>query len=309
LVRPASAHSQHDHHSGAVGGLEAASIRRKFPTIRDEDTYLSSAAMTDDLFFDKFIGLHQGEESLRAQSLALIAADADMRMHASIIEQGQDLLNVLIHSGKHKDDDDLAIRMLGIRLFNASAASLKLLLSGYSQNAAFQFRDILETAFLLDFLHGEPALVKEWRLSDKKLRTTKFGPSSVRRALDKRDGHTGNKRDAAYSLLCELAAHPTYMGFQMLLPDGVNAHCGPFVALKTLKASLAELAKLAMQAVLNFTVFFEWDTSPAAEAKIAFNEAQGVWLHHFFGAAINTAVVARLRENLAVMRQTEPQKE
>ncbi len=133
--------------------------------------------MTDDRFFDKFISLHQDEEDLRAQSLVLIAADADMRMHASIIEQGQDLLHVLIHSGRHKDDDDLAIRMLGIRLFNACAASLKLLLSGYSQNAAFQFRDILETAFLLDLLHGEPALVKEWRQSDKKLRTVNRRPS------------------------------------------------------------------------------------------------------------------------------------
>jgi ribulose-5-phosphate 4-epimerase/fuculose-1-phosphate aldolase len=66
-------------------------------------------------------------------------------------------------------------------------------------------------------------------------------------------GHTGNKRDAALQLLCELADQPTYMEFQMLLADGVNARCGPFVAAKTLRAALSMLAKLEVQAVFNFT--------------------------------------------------------
>jgi len=265
--------------------------------------------MTEDRYFDKFITLHAGEESLRAQSLALIAGDADLRAHAGIIEQGQDLLHVLIHNGQHTDDDDLAVRMLGIRLFNACAASLKLLLSGYSQNAALQFRDILETAFLLDYLHSDPALVTEWRTSTRKVRMTKFAPAAVRRALDQRYGHTGNKRDAAYTLLCELASHPTYTGFQMLLADGVNAHCGPFVGDKTLKAALSELAKLEVQAVSNFTVFFGWDTTAAADAKVAFFEAQGRWFHRFFGRPLNTAALETMKANLALMRQLEAAKE
>lgn len=264
--------------------------------------------MTEDPFFDKFVALHAGEEGLRAQSLALIADDVDLRLHASIIEQGQDLLYVLIHNGQHKDDDDLAIRLLGIRLFNACAASLKLLLSGYSQNAALHFRDILETAFLLDYLQSDPALVTEWRTSTRKICMSKFAPAAVRRALDQRYGHTGNKRDAAYTLLCELASHPTYAGFQMLLADGVNAHCGPFVAERTLKAALSELAKLEVQAAVNFTVFFAWDTTTVADAKIALFEAQGRWFHRCFGAPLNTAAVETLKANLALMREAEAAK-
>ena len=265
-------------------------------------------AMQDKSPFDKFISLHAGEELLRAKSLALIATDEDMRLHAAIIEQAQDLLDILIHDEAHKDDDDLTIKLLGVRLFNGCAVTLSLLLSGYYQNAAFQMRDLLETSFLLDYLQSNRALIAEWRTSNKRTRMRKFGPATVRIALDDRDGFTERKREEHYDLLCELASHPTYRGFQMLCPDGSNAHYGPFLEAKAMNASLSELAKIVVHAVGIFTLFIKWKSSSVAEAKIGYIEAQGRWLTRFFNAPSNATLVARLRADLETMRAAETAK-
>ncbi len=253
-------------------------------------------------FLAKFAGLHEGEEQLRARSLSLLEADEAMRAHAATIELGQDVLNILIHDDAHRDDDDLTIRLLGIRLFNACAASMNLLLGGYYQNATFQLRDILETAFLLDFLRSDVGLVAEWRTSDKKARKKKFSPIAIRSALDDRDGFTERKREEAYSLLCELASHPTIMGFQMLRPDGQNAVLGPFLEEKALKAIFSELARLQIQSVGNFMIFFDWTSGAVAEAKVEFMATQDAWFTRFYERPPQSAMTAQLRHDLAQMR-------
>lgn len=261
--------------------------------------------MTDSTLFNKFLSLHDGEEQVRAESLRRLALDADCRLHAAVIEQGQNLLHVLIHADAHKDDDDLAIRMLGIRLFNSCAACLKLMLSGYYQTATAQMRDILETAFLLDYFLTDRTLVSEWRNSDKKTRMNKFGPATIRKTLDDRDGLKERKREAAYNLLCELGTHPTSKGFQMLLIDGVNAHCGPFLENTALKAVMTELAKTHIQAVLAFQRFFKWKSVEVAEAKIDFMEEQGRWFHHIGGQPLNTEMIAELRADLTAAKAAQ----
>lgn len=261
--------------------------------------------MQSQLPFDKFINLHLGEKALRAQSVSLIAADGNARLHATIIEQGQDLLDILIHDEGHSDDDDLTIKLLGIRLFNGCAVTLNLLLSGYYQNAALHMRDLLETSFLLDYLQSNRPLIAEWRTADKKKRMSMFGPATVRIALDDRDGFTERKREEHYNMLCELASHPTYRGFQMLCPDRSNAHCGPFLEAKAMKASLSELAKIVVHAVGIFNLFIEWKSASVAEAKISYIEAQGRWLTRFFNAPSNAAIVTGLRSHLETLRAVE----
>ena len=254
--------------------------------------------MSDDTPLRKFLLMHNGEKTLRAESLGLIAADENMRRHASIIEQGQDYLYELIHSAPESEGDDLTVRLLGIRLFNACAASLNLLLSGYYQNATLQMRDMLETAFLLDYFQTDPALIAQWRGSDKKQRINQFGPAKVRTALDDRDGFTERKRADAYELLSELAAHPTNKGFQMLRPDGLNAHCGPFFEGTALAAVFSELAKLQVQAVMNFAQLINRNTLAMGRARLDFLEAHGQWLTHFFEAPDNSEQIAALRAEL-----------
>jgi hypothetical protein len=53
---------------------------------------------------------------------------------------------------KSESKDELTMQLLGIRLFNAAGASIKLALSGYYQKAFGQVRDILETAFFARLL-------------------------------------------------------------------------------------------------------------------------------------------------------------
>ena len=108
--------------------------------------------------------------------------------------------------------------MLGIRTFNAFGASLKLALSGYSQNGALVMRDILETVFLIDLFQGDRKLIKKWRLADKTTLDKEFMPVTVRMALDSRDGFTSKKREAIYKLFSELAGHPTMKSALMLRP-------------------------------------------------------------------------------------------
>jgi hypothetical protein len=66
-------------------------------------------------------------------------------------------------------DENLKVAVvLGMRTFNAFAASIKLALSGYHQNSALILRDVMETVFLLDLFAGDPSLIERWRHADKK---------------------------------------------------------------------------------------------------------------------------------------------
>ncbi|MNY30369.1 hypothetical protein D3C86_1644750 [compost metagenome] len=179
------------------------------------------------------------------------------------------------------------------------------MLSGYYQNATLQMRDMLETAFLLDYFQTDTTLIAQWRGSDKKQRMNQFGPAKVRTALDDRDGFTERKRAVAYELLSELAAHPTNMGFQMLRPDGRNAHCGPFLEATALTAVFSELAKLQVQAAMNFAQLINRNTLEIGEARLDFLETHGQWLTHFFNAADNAEQIAALRAELGKLRVAE----
>jgi hypothetical protein len=60
------------------------------------------------------------------------------------------------HDHAHGSENELTLQYLGIRLFNAAGASLKLALSGYYQKAFDQVRDVIETYFLVDYLVEVP---------------------------------------------------------------------------------------------------------------------------------------------------------
>jgi hypothetical protein len=68
------------------------------------------------------------------------------------------------------NDDELTLQLLGIRLFNAAGAALKLALSGYYQKGFDARRDILETGFLVDYLTTFPEKIAEWKAANKRTR-------------------------------------------------------------------------------------------------------------------------------------------
>src|SRR5258706_15348797 len=67
---------------------------------------------------ENLISLHKGEEQVRAMSLEAIAKSEDMSLHLSLIERAADLIHYFIHRDEHRDEDDLIIRLLGMRMFN-----------------------------------------------------------------------------------------------------------------------------------------------------------------------------------------------
>lgn len=218
--------------------------------------------MKDGALPPRLTELHIGEEALRSASSALVEEHSNLRAHLDVVECAMDLMDVLRRVGSEAEDEKV-IQLLGMRIFNDLASSVKLALTGYNQSAAMILRDILETTFLIERFAGDWPAVSQWRLAAPKERWKNFGPAKVRAHLDKRDGFRGKKRDAAYGLLSTLASHPTMEGVAMLRPTGMDAHLGPFVELPTLEAVLAEMAKLAVQAGEAV-----WDFLPLEDAVV-----------------------------------------
>ena len=147
------------------------------------------------------------------------------------------------HDHVHGSENELTLQYLGIRLFNAAGASIKLAFSGYYQKAFDQVRDVIETYFLVDFLSTYPDKIDEWKLADKKTRISHFGPQLNPNALDKRDGYTSGERKRIYDLISELASHASYRGISLITmgPDNM-AQVGPFFDEKKLATWLKEMA-------------------------------------------------------------------
>jgi len=230
---------------------------------------------------DKLTALYTGEELLRAKALELIGLDHQLSADVDLIYYSMDLIQYFVIEHLAEDHDQETVQLLGIRLFNGLASAFRLLTGGYFQNAALILRDLLETSFLLSYLHLHPEKISIFRTGDEKENRKIFGPSDIRKALDKRDGFKEKKRDAAYKLLSELAAHPTYKGFQMLAPKGKGAHCGPFIDQPTLKALIEEQVKLAVQASEAFAVFFPADKLESIEKKLIFMTGAAEWLKKY----------------------------
>lgn len=253
---------------------------------------------------DNLALLHSGEEALRAESLMRIASFPDSLHHLTMVEQGMDLIHSLLQPTDAKDRDNLAIKILGIRVFNTLAATVKLTLSGYYQAGAAQLRDALETAFLLDYFTADRTLIEKWRTLPDKERKKMFSPVAVRTALDERDGFKERKRGAAYDMFCRLASHPNPDSVSMLMPSGnTNAHCGPFLDDKGLQAIIAEAALISVQAVQMFRLLVKATNISQLEAKLGFLEAEAVWAQTYYGTKRNSAELARIRTLLEARKR------
>lgn len=231
---------------------------------------------------EKLRDLHGGEEKLRLKAMALIEASDRLALHLQVAENAMDLADTLRQFAT--DDEDLkVIQVLGMRIFNSFGASVKLALSGYSQNSALIMRDILETVFLLDLFRGDRTAIGRWRYADKKEQMKYFSPVRVREALDERDGFEGKKRGEIYALFSELAGHPTMKSVFMMRPkrDG-DAVIGPFIEITTLEAVLSEMGRLAIQAGEILSAFFPEAWAHGLEARVVFTRVKRQWVGTFY---------------------------
>jgi hypothetical protein len=110
-----------------------------------------------------------GEEALRIKAISVLNSNARLLLHFRVAECAMNMIAVL-RQFETEGEDFKVVQILGLRLFNSFASSIKLMLSGYSQTSAMLLRDILETVFLLDFFRTNREAIATWRLADKQTR-------------------------------------------------------------------------------------------------------------------------------------------
>jgi len=242
------------------------------------------------IFPENFDLLHKGEEFIRSKS---------KEHHLNMVAHSMNLIDHFARAYPHQSDDQLVVQLLGIRLFNSMAGAVQDLMAGYYQNAVMQLRDILEVSFLLDYFYSDKTLIAAWKGCSESDRNKQFSAFKVRTTLDERDDFTEKKRMGHYQLLCGLGAHASFQGFELLRPiAGGDAHCGPYFADRALDATLSELAKVAVGAAGNFTMFFDPRGVPDLETKLHFMEAQSAWFEKFFGRPLDVGQIGKMRELL-----------
>ena len=133
---------------------------------------------------ENLISLHQHEEEIRGESFRLSEAHQNLGDHLAMIHGSMAVIYALAHDHDNATKDELTVQYLGLRLFNTTASSLKLGLSGYYQSAFALMRDIFETVALLDYFRTNPSQITVWKASDKKQRIAQFGPNPPKLSLN-----------------------------------------------------------------------------------------------------------------------------
>jgi hypothetical protein len=237
--------------------------------------------MPHQLMPQNLIALHFEEEKLRKKTIDLLNNNKALQMHLSMIETSMDVTDIFRQY--ETDDEDLkVIQFLGMRVFNAFSASIKLCFSGYYQTSLLILRDVLETVFLIDLFRGDRKLIETWRNADKTVRLKKFSPVKVRESLDKRDRCSDMKRKQKYDLFSELAAHPTMQSVQTMRPnENGDAVSGPFLEKRMVEAVVSEMGKLAAQIGVLFFAFIPNNFYQKAPTMLHFDKIIKSWMAEF----------------------------
>lgn len=225
---------------------------------------------------DNLDALHAFEEKLRTEHKTRVETREDLSDHVGLVKSAMNILHALTKEHEHRSDDELTLQLLGLRLFNTLAASVKLAYGGYYQNAFSALRDFLESYFLLDYLVAHPQEITAWRMADKKTLKNRYGPVAIRQALDKRDGLTQAKRKELYDLMSHVATHATPSGFQLAAKDGLG-EIGPFFDEGKFQAWAEEAAKLAGHAGIIFSHAMKNPDSKLLPVKLAYLEKLDAW--------------------------------
>lgn len=249
--------------------------------------------------------LHDGELQIREQSIAAVENDPEMMDHFELLEATMDTLN-LFSTRTLENLDQETVQMLGSRIFNDLASANGQLLRGYYQIAAAIQRDVMEIVFLLDMFLRDRSKIKQCRESDRKTRREEFEPVKVRKFLDTLDGFTERKREKAYKMFCEYAAHPTYAGFGLMGSKGGQLKIGPFFDVPLMKAVLVELALLAAQAGSKFAMFFDVGNDIGAiKTNLHRMETTALWMERYFGLKADRKCIRELKKLLAQLQTGE----
>jgi len=231
---------------------------------------------------EKLKRLSKEEERIIKESICLLKSEALFDRYLTTYECAMDVVYSLTKEYHNKNDDELTVQYIGIRLFNAMSTSLRLMLSGYYQISFALQRDLLETGFLLDYFISFPEKINEWKISSNKDRVDNFRPGVIRKALDERDGLVNKRRAKRYELFCEYAAHASYPGNKLVAPKGLG-EIGPFFNQKFLRACFNELALNGFYSTLLFMgLFRDIKDKKILKTKSVFLEGMASWYKEKF---------------------------
>jgi hypothetical protein len=233
---------------------------------------------------DNLTSLHKHEETLRARSADTIGGNAPLSDHWNLVREAMNAIYAFVHDHPHGSENELTLQYLGVRLFNAAAASVKLALSGYYQKAFVHLRDVIETYFLVDYLSTNPQKIDEWKHADRRARIAEFGPAFIRKALDKRDGYASGERKKIYDLISELASHASYSGILLTATGPANmVQVGPFFDEKKLTAWLQEMAMRLSHAAVVLLSHPEGNDIGLLKAQKHYLEVTNKWWSKYRG--------------------------
>lgn len=229
-----------------------------------------------------FITLHNEEERLRSLAIQQVQDHPDLGAHLGMTECAMNVLDML---RKHftATDDERAISHLGIRVFNSYASAIKLAFSGYYQASVMVLRDIIETSELVEFFLLDSGHIARWRIADRETLVKKFGPSVVRKELDRAAGKGESRRKEIYQKFSHYAAHPSVDGFAMLRPKGLDSRCGPFSDITALRAVLEEMGQLASRTGFSFASSLDERSFECIVALHRFTRTSMDYAERFYG--------------------------
>jgi len=242
---------------------------------------------------ENIIGLGRREAELRAESLAAISADKMMSDHLDVIEASMTAIMDHVRDRPERGTHELIVQRLGIRLFNDLASGLSQGFAGYYQQAWDAVRDVVELQFLFDDFTGDAEKVMRWATMSRTDREKEFRPVQVRKRLDDRYEHTGEKRRAAYQMLSTMASHASPEGFTLTMPKDNMSETGPFFEERFLRAFLGDIAQHGLSATVNFTTLLRASTDDERNAKHVFAQRGGKWLETYMGEAVAEVFAAQ----------------
>ncbi|MDR6952356.1 hypothetical protein J2X65_001711 [Ancylobacter sp. 3268] len=188
------------------------------------------------------------ENLIEAEHEKMISSDVHAMEIIKFINLSLDFIDKSIIYDNNSSKNHVDLLRLSVRIFNSSAATLRLIRCGYWQASFTLIRDVIETSSLLLLLSEDSESLNEWVSLEEKERKQKYGAVKVRMRLEQLGNKSAKRIRDAYNALSLYAAHPTPEGFHVNTINGITQR-GPFVDQIKLNASIEEIAIRLLDAV------------------------------------------------------------
>jgi hypothetical protein len=211
----------------------------------------------------------------------IVRDDPELQHHLELIHRSMEFLNAILQYVPYEQgSEEVEILRFGVRVFNSGGAALHLARGGFFQPALSMVRDLTEIMFLVDLFRRDRSELRDWVNLDQKKRADRFKMFNVRTRLDALDGATDRKRVEAYKLLSNFAAHVSPEGFSVISPNS-QTMIGPFPLASLLKATLQELVRVQIPAIIYINEFLRSEAPEIKEPKAAFARTLAGWRQHY----------------------------